>query len=125
MSDCLGVPYPPFSNPLQSFWPTGVGCARGFLGAFDTAWMMKGFREGRDVLELLVEREQLFNRVVHLVALHKKMHLYTIDPSTRYQSIPLAKPLSSVVHLYDNGDGPQVPTKVIKSGLLEQLKSCM
>ena len=88
--------------------------------------MMKGFSEGRDVMELIVEREKLFNKLVNLMpySLHKKTHLYTIDPSTRYKSLLGCEPSASVEHLYDRGEGPQVPTAVVKSGLLEQRKAC-
>ncbi len=34
----------------------GTGCARGFLAAFDTAWMVKSWAQGRTVLEVLAER---------------------------------------------------------------------
>ena len=42
--------------PLQPFWPMGTGCARGFLAAFDTAWMVKSWDQGTPHLELLAER---------------------------------------------------------------------
>lgn len=41
---------------LQPFWPMGTGCARGFLAAFDTAWMVKGWAKGKSPLEILAER---------------------------------------------------------------------
>lgn len=41
---------------LQPFWPMGTGCARGFLAAFDTAWMVRGWAQGRNPLEILAER---------------------------------------------------------------------
>lgn len=41
---------------LQPFWPMGTGCARGFLAAFDTAWMVKSWDLGAPPLELLAER---------------------------------------------------------------------
>lgn len=34
----------------------GTGCARGFLAAFDTAWMVKSWDQGTSPLELLAER---------------------------------------------------------------------
>lgn len=40
----------------QPFWPMGTGCARGFLAAFDTAWMVRGWAQGRNPLETLAER---------------------------------------------------------------------
>ena len=44
---------------MQPFWPMGTGCARGFLAALDTAWMVRGWAQGRPVLELLAERYRL------------------------------------------------------------------
>uniref|UniRef100_A0A671LYK2 F-actin monooxygenase n=1 Tax=Sinocyclocheilus anshuiensis TaxID=1608454 RepID=A0A671LYK2_9TELE len=41
---------------LEPFWPMGTGCARGFLAAFDTAWMIKGWAQGKGPLDLLSER---------------------------------------------------------------------
>ncbi|KAK7913123.1 hypothetical protein WMY93_013334 [Mugilogobius chulae] len=55
---------------LEPFWPMGTGCARGFLAAFDLAWMVKSWAEGRPVLEVLAERES-----------------YTVDPGTRYPNL--------------------------------------
>lgn len=34
----------------------GTGCARGFLAAFDTAWMVKSWDQGTPPLEVLAER---------------------------------------------------------------------
>uniref|UniRef100_A0A673YXR2 F-actin monooxygenase n=1 Tax=Salmo trutta TaxID=8032 RepID=A0A673YXR2_SALTR len=41
---------------LEPFWPTGTGCARGFLAAFDTVWMVRGWAQGKAHLEILAER---------------------------------------------------------------------
>lgn len=41
---------------VQPFWPMGTGCARGFLAAFDTAWMINSWAQGRTVLDVLAER---------------------------------------------------------------------
>lgn len=34
----------------------GTGCARGFLAAFDTAWMVRAWAQGRNPVEVLAER---------------------------------------------------------------------
>lgn len=47
----LPVPHTP-----QPFWPLGTGVARGFLAAFDAAWMVKRWAEGAGPLEVLAER---------------------------------------------------------------------
>ena len=46
----------PVLLPLQPFWPLGTGVARGFLAAFDAAWMVKRWAEGARPLEVLAER---------------------------------------------------------------------
>ena len=70
---------------FQPFWPTGSGCARGFLSAFDAAWMVRGLGLGRESLDLLQERESIFNLLPQtkpdsLIRAHDK---YSIDPRTR------------------------------------------
>lgn len=46
----------PILLTLQPFWPLGTGVARGFLAAFDAAWMVKRWAEGAEPLEVLAER---------------------------------------------------------------------
>lgn len=55
MLDIFFPSYCPMCS-VQPFWPMGTGCARGFLAAFDTAWMVKNWAQGQTVLELLAER---------------------------------------------------------------------
>ena len=71
---------------MQPFWPTGSGCGRGFLGAFDAAWMLKRFCGGTPPLELVEEREALFYLLPQTTPerLAKNLTGYTIDPKTRY-----------------------------------------
>lgn len=54
----LGILTEWFPHPLtpQPFWPLGTGVARGFLAAFDAAWMVKRWAEGAGPLEVLAER---------------------------------------------------------------------
>lgn len=42
--------------PSQPFWPLGTGVARGFLAAFDAAWMVRRWAAGTPPLEVLAER---------------------------------------------------------------------
>ena len=74
---------------MQPFWPTGSGCARGFLGAFDAAWMLKRFCSGTSPLELVEEREAIFYLLPQTTPdrLHKNLSGYTIDPKTRYLNL--------------------------------------
>ena len=74
---------------MQPFWPTGSGCGRGFLGAFDAVWMLKRFCAGTSPLELVEEREALFYLLPQTTPerLAKNLTGYTIDPKTRYPSL--------------------------------------
>ncbi|XP_048042193.1 F-actin-monooxygenase mical2b isoform X13 [Megalobrama amblycephala] len=74
---------------LEPFWPMGTGCARGFLAAFDTAWMVKSWAQGRNPLEVLAERESLYRLLPQTTPenIAKNFDLYTIDPGTRYPNL--------------------------------------
>ncbi|KAL4622735.1 protein-methionine sulfoxide oxidase MICAL2-like [Arapaima gigas] len=74
---------------LEPFWPMGTGCARGFLAAFDTAWMVKGWAQGQAPLELLAERESLYRLLPQTTSenIIKNFEQYTIDPATRYPNL--------------------------------------
>ncbi|XP_057185565.1 F-actin-monooxygenase mical2b isoform X4 [Triplophysa rosa] len=74
---------------LEPFWPMGTGCARGFLAAFDTVWMIKGWAQGKEPLDLLSERESIYRLLPQTTAenISKNFELYTIDPSTRYPNL--------------------------------------
>ncbi|XP_037103143.1 F-actin-monooxygenase MICAL2 isoform X1 [Syngnathus acus] len=91
---------------LEPFWPMGTGCARGFLAAFDTAWMVKGWSQGRTVLDLLAERESIYRLLPQTTPenIAKNLEQYTIDPTTRYPNLisSCVKP-HQVCHLYLNG----------------------
>lgn len=91
---------------LQPFWPTGSGCARGFLGAFDAAWMMKRFASGTDPIKLLEEREAILYLLPQTTPerLQKNLAGYTIDPKTRYTNLSELVPPGDVMHLYDTDD---------------------
>ncbi|TSL68239.1 [F-actin]-methionine sulfoxide oxidase MICAL2 [Bagarius yarrelli] len=74
---------------LEPFWPMGTGCARGFLAAFDTAWMVKSWAQGRGPLEVLAERESLYRLLPQTTPenIAKNFEQYTIDPGTRYPNL--------------------------------------
>lgn len=77
---------------MQPFWPTGSGCARGFLGAWDAVWMLKRYCAGTSALELVEEREALFYLLPQTTPerLAKNHTGYTIDPKTRYLNLSKA-----------------------------------
>ncbi|XP_041445666.1 F-actin-monooxygenase MICAL2 isoform X7 [Xenopus laevis] len=74
---------------LEPFWPMGTGCARGFLAAFDTAWMVRSWAQGVPPLELLAERESLYRLLPQTTPenISKNFDQYTIDPGTRYPNL--------------------------------------
>ncbi|KAL8168450.1 UNVERIFIED_CONTAM: hypothetical protein K2H54_002019, partial [Gekko kuhli] len=41
---------------VEPFWPLGTGVGRGFLAAFDAAWMVKRWASGTPPLDVLAER---------------------------------------------------------------------
>ncbi|XP_052400152.1 F-actin-monooxygenase mical2b isoform X3 [Carassius gibelio] len=92
---------------LEPFWPMGTGCARGFLAAFDTAWMIKGWAQGKEPLDLLSERESIYRLLPQTTAenISKNLEQYTIDPATRYPNLnsTCVRP-HQVRHLYINGE---------------------
>ncbi|XP_048886341.1 F-actin-monooxygenase mical2b isoform X2 [Brienomyrus brachyistius] len=92
---------------LEPFWPMGTGCARGFLAAFDTAWMTKSWAQGRPPLEILAEREGLYRLLPQTTPenITKNFEQYTIDPATRYPNLNsnCVRP-HQVRHLYITGE---------------------
>lgn len=72
---------------LQPFWPTGSGCARGFLGGLDAAWMIRSWASGKMTpLQVIAERESVYQLLSQTTPenLNKNFNEYTIDPNTRY-----------------------------------------
>ncbi|XP_056015343.1 protein-methionine sulfoxide oxidase mical3b-like isoform X5 [Ostrea edulis] len=93
---------------LEPFWPTGSGCARGFLGGFDAAWMIRSWASGKMTpLQVIAERESIYQLLSQTTPenLNKNYNEYTIDPNTRYPNLntKLLR-VEQVRHLYDCGD---------------------
>ncbi|XP_049340216.1 F-actin-monooxygenase mical2b isoform X7 [Astyanax mexicanus] len=96
---------------LEPFWPMGTGCARGFLAAFDTVWMVQGWAQGKSPLEVLCERESIYRLLPQTTAenITKNFEQYTIDPATRYPNLNSScvrphQSLCKVRHLFINGE---------------------
>ncbi|XP_004406758.1 PREDICTED: protein-methionine sulfoxide oxidase MICAL1 isoform X2 [Odobenus rosmarus divergens] len=88
----------------QPFWPLGTGVARGFLAAFDAAWMVKRWAEGAGPLEVLAERESLYQLLSQTSPenMHRNVAQYGLDPATRYPTLNLrAVTPTQVRDLYD------------------------
>ncbi|XP_077451656.1 F-actin-monooxygenase mical2b-like isoform X4 [Stigmatopora argus] len=91
---------------LEPFWPMGTGCARGFLAAFDTAWMVKSFAQGKNPLEILAERECIYRLLPQTTTenISKNFDQYTIDPATRYPNLNSSRVRPHQVrHLFSGG----------------------
>ncbi|XP_041860308.1 F-actin-monooxygenase mical1 isoform X2 [Melanotaenia boesemani] len=120
---------------VEPFWPLGTGIARGFLAAFDTAWMVRNWGMGVPHLKVLAERESIYQVLSQTTPENtsKKYAGFSIDPRTRYQRINLSSITSNQVqHLYDV-DKPHPPSRKQKDrqsntgpggGVEELLKWC-
>ncbi|XP_054425794.1 F-actin-monooxygenase MICAL1 isoform X3 [Pteronotus mesoamericanus] len=89
---------------VEPFWPLGTGVARGFLAAFDAAWMVKRWAEGAEPLEVLAERESLYQLLSQTSPenMHRNVAQYGLDPATRYPNLNLrAVSPNQVRDLYD------------------------
>jgi len=91
---------------LNPFWPKGTGAAHATLSALDTAWMMKRLADGDDVIEVMREREGLYQLLItsdeH--AMRKDYKNYTIDPTSRYPHAQNVQCKDDVTHLYEKWD---------------------
>ncbi|XP_042693306.1 F-actin-monooxygenase MICAL1 isoform X4 [Centrocercus urophasianus] len=76
---------------VEPFWPLGTGVARGFLAAFDAAWMVRRWAAGTPPLEVLAERESIYQRLSQTSPdnTNKNVAQYSIDPTTRYPNLNL------------------------------------
>ncbi|XP_037755756.1 F-actin-monooxygenase MICAL2 isoform X3 [Chelonia mydas] len=103
---------------LEPFWPMGTGCARGFLAAFDTAWMVKSWDQGKPPLEILAERESIYRLLPQTTPenINKNFDQYTIDPGTRYPNLnsSCVRP-HQVRHLYVTNELQQCPLARVSS----------
>ncbi|XP_041655713.1 F-actin-monooxygenase mical1 [Cheilinus undulatus] len=104
---------------VEPFWPLGTGIARGFLAAFDTAWMVRSWGMGVPHLKVLAERESIYQILSQTTPENtsKNYSQYSINPKTRYTSVNLSAIHSNQVqHLYD-ADKFNPSIKKQKSGL--------
>ncbi|KAF5303714.1 hypothetical protein FQR65_LT00858 [Abscondita terminalis] len=93
---------------LEPFWPTGSGCARGFLSSLDACWAIKAWGSGISTpLEVLAERESIYRLLAQTTPenLNKDCKAYTVDPSTRYPNLNKAALLpQQVLNLFDTDE---------------------
>jgi len=88
---------------LEPFWPDGTGCARGFLSALDAAWMIRSWSMQSNPLQVLEERENLYSMLSQTTddGIKTNYTKFTIDPRTRYKSIPTNSKDEKIIALYD------------------------
>ncbi|GBM58463.1 [F-actin]-monooxygenase MICAL3 [Araneus ventricosus] len=93
---------------LEPFWPTGSGCARGFLSSFDAAWMIRSWASGKmSILQVLAERESIYRLLAQTTPenLSKDLNQYTLNPSSRYPNLNLSAVLPFQVRSLFDTDG--------------------
>ncbi|XP_072499121.1 F-actin-monooxygenase MICAL1 isoform X1 [Notamacropus eugenii] len=91
---------------VEPFWPLGTGVARGFLAAFDAAWTVKLWARGTQPLDVLAERESLYQLLSQTSPenMHRNIAQYTLDPASRYPNLNLRSVTPQQVRdLYDIG----------------------
>lgn len=74
---------------LQPFWPLGTGIARGFLAAFDTAWMVRSWGMGVPHLKVLAERWAGFTKLISSTQCRQSHFIFTswaVSCETRWSS---------------------------------------
>lgn len=93
---------------LEPFWPTGSGCARGFLSSMDACWAIRSWASGNfNPIEVLAERESIYRILGQTTPenLHRDHAAYTLDPTSRYPNLNIRSVLPvQVKGLYDTDD---------------------
>jgi hypothetical protein len=75
---------------LEPFWPSGSGCARGFLSGMDAAYAIKLLANtNNSLLSVLAQRESIYRLLAQTTPenLHRDHGSYTLDPMTRYPNL--------------------------------------
>nr|CAD7567614.1 unnamed protein product [Timema californicum] len=106
---------------LEPFWPTGSGCARGFLSSMDACWAIKSWGSGQaSVLEVLAERESIYRILAQTTPenLQRDYNGYTLDPYTRYTKLNHRCVTPSQVRGYFDTDDPAFFEEPFDSTLL-------
>ncbi|XP_050361310.1 F-actin-monooxygenase Mical isoform X6 [Nymphalis io] len=95
---------------LEPFWPTGSGCARGFLSALDSAWAVRSWGQTPNPhpLEVIAERESIYRLLAQTTPenLHRDFGAYTLDPGTRYPNLNRAAVSPHRVTSFYDSDEP-------------------
>ncbi|XP_056279032.1 F-actin-monooxygenase mical1 isoform X2 [Pseudoliparis swirei] len=109
---------------VEPFWPLGTGIARGFLAAFDTAWMVRSWGMGVPHLKVLAERESIYQVLSQTTPENTSKNYagYSIDPKTRYTRVNLSSiHANQVQHLYDvDKSNPSIKKQKSQSSPMRQ-----
>lgn len=92
---------------LEPFWPSGSGCARGFLSGMDAAYAIKLFSNSNNsALAVLAQRESIYRLLAQTTPenLHRDMGGYTLDPVTRYPNLNRQSVIAHQVRQYNYQD---------------------
>lgn len=110
---------------LEPFWPTGSGCARGFLSSMDAAYTIKLFTNpNNSLLGVLAQRESIYRLLAQTTPenLHRDIGSYTLDPATRYPNLNRTSVMVHQVKALLESDDPQLLEQVhIDTNVLQQM----
>ncbi|XP_072766415.1 uncharacterized protein [Anoplolepis gracilipes] len=103
---------------LEPFWPTGSGCARGFLSSLDAGWAIKGWGALLSPLEVIAERESIYRLLGQTTPenLNRDYAAYTLDPHTRYPNLNVRSVIPIQVRsLFDTDDPESLKQSTVQS----------
>lgn len=107
---------------LEPFWPTGSGCARGFLSSMDAAYAIKLWsNQQNSILAVLAQRESIYRLLAQTTPenLHRDIGSYTLEPATRYKNLnKTAVSPHQVKHLLDTDDPTLLEQTFVDSNAL-------
>lgn len=110
---------------LEPFWPTGSGCARGFLSSMDAAYAIKLFTNpNNSLLGVLAQRESIYRLLAQTTPenLHRDIGSYTLDPATRYPNLNRTSVMVHQVKSLLESDDPALLEQVhIDTNVLQQV----
>lgn len=108
---------------LEPFWPTGSGCARGFLSSMDAGYAIKLWNNQRNsILAVLAQRESIYRLLAQTTPenLHRDIGSYTLDPATRYPNLNRsAVTVHQVKHLLNSDDPALLEQTFMDSNALQ------
>ncbi|XP_043519149.1 F-actin-monooxygenase Mical isoform X3 [Frieseomelitta varia] len=105
---------------LEPFWPTGSGCARGFLSSLDACWAIKSWGANVSPLEVIAERESIYRLLGQTTPenLNRDYAAYTLDPHTRYPNLNVSSVTPIQVRsLLDTDDPDSIKQPTVQSDI--------